>query len=169
MNMALDAVSLSSASSQMAKATCPSGESVLGGGGWISDTGGQVGLQVARASASGSLFYAGSHEDASGYSGTYSTIAFAVCAPTPAGYAVVTTLSAASGSEDIKTAFADCPSGTQLLNAGGATSFTAPGEVSLTRTLVDPVTAGQAEAVATENTATSASWDSIAGQTICAT
>lgn len=161
---------LSSASSQQARATCPAGEKVLGTGAWVYPAGGQVGLQVARASTSGNLAYAIAHEDADGYAGNWNVLALAVCAPAPAGYEVLNAPSPESASESIKTATATCSAGKQMLDAGGATSFTAPGNVSLTRILVAPFGAlNWAEAIATENTATAANWDFIVAQVICAT
>lgn len=157
---------LSSSSSQMAQAVCPDGEKVLGNGGWVYPTGGQVGLQVTRASTDGALAYAGAHEDATGYIGTWNVMAFAVCAPEPAGYQVLTIASDDSASQELKYAEAVCPAGKGLLGAGAATEFAAPGNVSINRTLISN---NRVYATGIENTATSLNWDFIVAQAICAT
>ena len=64
-----------SASSQRPEAHCDPGERVLGSGGYVQDTGGQVGIQVARASTLGTFSYFQAHEDADGYAGNWGLLA----------------------------------------------------------------------------------------------
>jgi hypothetical protein len=159
----------SSAAMQNPEAHCDPGEKVLGTGASVSLTNGEVGLQVARASTTGDWSYAFAHEDPDGYQYGWYSWAFAVCAPEPAGYDVNNWPSAQSDSEAGKVATATCPAGTTLTGAGGATSFNAPGNVFLSRILVDPqVSNRSAEAIAIEAFPTATDWDFIVGQAICA-
>jgi hypothetical protein len=159
----------SSAAMQNPEAHCDPGEKVLGTGASVSLTNGEVGLQVARASTTGDWSYAFAHEDPDGYQYGWYSWAFAVCAPEPAGYDVNNWPSAQSDSEAGKVATATCPAGTTLTGAGGATSFNAPGNVFLSRILVDPQFSNRsAEAIAIEAFPTATDWDFIVGQAICA-
>jgi hypothetical protein len=159
----------SSAAMQNPEAHCDPGEKVLGTGAQVSLTNGEVGLQVARASTTGNWSYAFAHEDPDGYQYGWYSWAYAVCAPEPAGYDVINAPSAYQDSEAAKTGTATCPAGTALTGAGGATSFNAPGNVFLSRILVDPQFNNRsAEAIAIEAFPTAADWDFIVGQAICA-
>lgn len=162
--------SYSSSSVRLAQPACHSGERVMGTGGWVTDTAGQVGIQVLRASTLGTFAYFQAHEDADGYSASWSALGFAVCVDTPPGYQVVQAPSAYSDSQWEKEAAAVCPSTKRMHGAGAAIAFNAPGNVSLSRILPDPYSTGlQVNAVAIENVATSADWDFIVAQAICAT
>jgi hypothetical protein len=159
----------SSAAMQNPEAHCDPGEKVLGTGAQVSVTNGEVGLQVARASTTGNWSYAFAHEDPDGYQYGWYSWAYAVCAPEPAGYDVINAPSAYHDSEAAKTGTATCPAGTALTGAGGATSFNAPGNVFLSRILIDPQFNNRsAEAIAIEAFPTAAAWDFIVGQAICA-
>ena len=159
----------SSASAQSLEAHCDPGEKVLGTGAWLSLVNGEAGLQVARASTTGDWSYAFFHEDPDGYQYGWYTAAYAVCAPEPTGYDVNNWASTQSDSEAGKVATATCPAGTSLTGAGGATAFDAPGNVFLSRILVDPQFNNRsAEAIAIEAFPTAADWDFIVGQAICA-
>ncbi|MFY1672724.1 hypothetical protein ACN27G_22635 [Plantactinospora sp. WMMB334] len=139
----------------------------LGGGARIVNPGRDVALHMSRASGSGDIFRASAHEDANGYAGNWTVDAYAICVNRPAGYQVVTTPSAESGSESEKIAFAECPSGTRVHGAGAAISNTAPGGVSLQ--VVYPSNAlDYVQAFAVENTPVSQDWDFIVSQAICA-
>ncbi|GIG88590.1 hypothetical protein [Plantactinospora endophytica] len=139
----------------------------LGGGAEIVNSGGQVALHVARASASGDIFRGAAHEDADGYSGNWTVNAYAVCVNTPAGYTVVTEPSAQSDSEAEKFALANCPSGTRVHGAGAAISDTAPGGVAL-QVAYPSSLLGYVQAFAVENTPVGQDWDFIVAQAICA-
>ena len=159
----------SSAAAQNLEAHCDPGEKVLGTGAWVSLVNGEAGLQVSRASTTGDCSYAFFHEDPNGYQYGWYSAAYAVCAPEPPDYEVVNASSLYEDSEAGKYATATCPAGTSLTGAGGATSFDAPGSVFLNRILVDPQFNGRsAEASAIEAFATTADWDFIVGQAICA-
>jgi hypothetical protein len=157
-----------SASWQRPEAHCDPGERVLGSGGYVQDTGGQVGIQVARASTLATFSYFMAHEDADGYAGNWGLLAYAVCAPAPAGYEIVQTASPESLSEAEKSAEATCSAGKEPLGGGGALGFSAPGNAMLTRTIL-PDYDDTVLAVADENVSTAANWDFIVAQAICAT
>ena len=96
-----------------------------------------------------------------------SLVAFAVCAPAPAGYEVAFAPSPEKLSETVKTARATCSGTRRLIGAGGAITNVAPGTVSFER--VYPVTTNQVEARAVENTPTTPNWNFIVAAKICAT
>ena len=160
----------SSSSWQLAQPTCPDGEKVLGVGGVVIPSYGQVALQVERASTDGQLAYIGAHEDADGYAGTWNILGQAVCAPEPAGYRVAIGNSPQSASETLKSASATCTYEENLVGTGGATTFNAPGGVNLLQ--VQPaltIPDDHVYASAIENTPTSANWDFIVSESICVT
>ena len=158
-----------SAPSQTPQAHCNPGERVLGTGGWIQDTGGQVGIQVSRASAAGTFSYFQGHEDADGYAGNWGLLAYAVCGPAPAGYEIAQTGSPTALSEADKVAETTCAAGKKTLGGGGAIAFNAPGNVFLTRiNMMGPALSNEVHAVAAENVSTAANWDFIVAQAICA-
>jgi hypothetical protein len=169
MHTAVAGGTFGSASVQSPQAHCNPGEKVLGTGGWIQDTGGQVGIQVARASTSGEFSYFQGHEDADGYVGSWGLLAYAVCAPAPAGYEIAQTGSPTALSEAEKVADTYCAPGKKTLGGGGAIAFNAPGNVFLTHIILAGAgLSNEVLAVADENVPTAANWDFIVGQAICA-
>jgi hypothetical protein len=162
---------VSSTPRQDAAAVCPDGQRVIGTGARISAISGDVVLQVARPSGPGDIARAQAHEDADGYSGTWSVIAYAICAPPPDGYDIVFDASPLRDSQDIKVAGAyreeGCKGGRQLLSSGAAITNVAPGNVSLYG-IFPWVDVQQTQAVAVENTPTSVDWDFIVATSICA-
>jgi hypothetical protein len=158
-----------SASVQTTQPTCNAGERVLGTGGWIQDTGGQVGIQVSRASTTGTFSYFQAHEDADGYAGDWGQLGYAICAPAPAGYEIAQTGSPEALSEAEKAADTYCTAGKKTLSGGGAVAFSAPGNVFLTHVILAGAgLSNEVVAVADENVPTAANWDFIVGQAICA-
>ena len=163
----------SSASVQLATATCTNGRKVVGSGATVYNAYGHAGLQVMRASTDGTRVYAQAHEEPGGYSGDWSIWAWAVCATAPAGYEIVMTPSPQDDSESTKNATAACPAGKALLSAGAAASFSAPAEVALQFAHAYAYGGGgvlpdKTDAFVAENAPTSADWDFIVGQSICA-
>ena len=160
----------SSASTQLATAVCPAGRKVVGTGGTAYNAYGQAGLQVMRASTDGTRVYAQAHEDPDGYAGDWYVFAWAVCATAPAGYQIVMAESPQRDSETTKNVELDCPGSKTLLSAGAAASFSAPAQVALqfAHAFGGP-SSGSVEGYAAENQPTSADWDFIVGQAICAT
>jgi hypothetical protein len=153
----------------MSQAHCPGDRVVLGVGAAVSTDSGQVGLQVARASLTETFSYAQASEDASGWLGIWYVTAYAVCVDEPAGYEIVQDPSPYEDSEADKSAESRCPAGTVVHGAGGSIKFNSSGDVALTRIIVDPYGDDRsALAVAAEITSTTADWDFIVSQVICA-
>ncbi len=153
---------------QKADAVCAAGEKVLGTGARVLNTSTEVGLQVARADALGVLTRAQAHEDANGFSGSWSLKAYAICARQPQGYEVRTGESSERGSEPIKDAHASCSTGKRMISTGAAISNVAPGNVSLQ--VLYPTSGGRSmDAYAVENTPLFDSWDFIIARGICVT
>ncbi len=150
------------------EAHCTGGRKVIGTGARISTNGGEVGLQVMRASMQETFSYAQAHEDFDGYFDYWNVTAYAVCVNEPAGYEIVQGQSASEDSEDAKLAVAQCPPGKEVHGAGGAIGFDEPGHVALTRLIVNPYIDQRVEASAVEVTPTAIDWDFVVAQVICA-
>jgi len=157
----------SSSAVQATAAVCPAGQRVIGTGGRISTSGGEVVLQVARASRPGDIARIQAHEDADGYASNWYVTSYAVCVNTPARYEVVSKESTQRESETEKIALATCPPNTYLHGSGAAITNTAPGNVSL-QGIYPYSEARQTQALAVENTPTSQNWDFIVATAICA-
>lgn len=152
---------------QTTAAVCPAGQRVLGTGGAINNPGGQVALQVSRASGPGDIARVQAHADASGYDDPWSVTSYAVCVNPPSGYEVVYGESPQRASESEKFAVAECPGNKRVHGAGAAITSTAPGNVALA--VVSPLDdLDGVQALAVENTPTSQNWDFIVAQAICA-
>ena len=162
---------MSNSEGKSVAAVCPSGTRVLGSGARIDNPGDhEVGLQVARASASGDIVRAQAHVDASGYDRSWGLTAYAVCATTPEGYQIRYGESDQSESETTKPARVSCGSGRRLIAAGAAITNTAPGHVSLQRSVpYSTPTYNSVSAMAVENTPYNDNWDFIVAQAICVT
>jgi len=160
----------SSAPVRATAAVCPAGQRVIGTGARSSDSSGQVVLQVARPSHPGDIARAQAHEVPSGYPGSWTVTAYAICAPPPSGYEVVVDESGLRASEPVKEAGGSpvegCTGGRQLLSPGAAISNIAPGNVSL-NTVFPYVAVQQGYAVAVENTPTLLNWDFIVATSVC--
>lgn len=151
------------------ESVCDTGEKVLGVGAAIDNSAGQVGLHVMRASIIGTFSYAIASEDADGYGGYWSLAAFVVCADPVDGYQIVQERSVEEDSENEKVAVATCPAGKKVHGGGGSIAFHPTSHVSLTRVLLFPNSdPTEVHAVTAETTATSAAWDFIVAQAICA-
>ena len=146
---------------------CPSGQRAIGSGAEIDDKSGHVALQVARPSHPGDIARAEAQEAHAPHPGAWHVTAYALCAPTPAGYEVVFGESPLRASEGLKRAVARCPASKQLLSAGAAISNLAPGQVAL-RTMRPDTLFRQTVAEATETSALAASWDFIVASSVCA-
>ena len=147
--------------------SCPGAQVALGTGGRIINPGGEVALQVARASIDGRLARVQAHEEADGYSGSWSVVAYAVCVDRPPGYEIVTGLSDQEASESIKFAEVSCPDGKQVHGVGAAVTDVAPGHVSLREiNTLDDI--DRVKAFAQEHTPTSQNWDFIVVRAVCA-
>jgi hypothetical protein len=160
---------MSTTARQTIAAPCPSGMRALGAGARINNPGDhEVGLQVARASGTGDIVRAQAHEDANGYDRSWSLTAFAVCATTPRGYEVRYGESDEIASEPTKPAEVSCSNGRRLIAAGAAITNTAPGHVSLQRSVpYSSPSYNSVSAMAVENTPFGDGWESIVAQAIC--
>lgn len=101
----------SSLSSQTHAAACPSGTRLLGAGGRVNDTSGQVALRTVNTNVpvADRALVAG-HEDSDGYTGTWSVTAHAICANPVPGFSIASGTSSWD-STDVKSVTATCPSG----------------------------------------------------------
>ncbi len=160
--------SYSSQEKQHAKAVCPSGKRAIGSGARINYAStGEVALQIARASGPGDITRAQAREEANGYSGNWNITAYAVCVYPPYGYEVVYGESPERDSESTKTATAKCPDGKRVHGAGAATAGNAPAGVGL-QVIYPYNDLRRVMAHAVETSPTSADWDFIVAQAICA-
>jgi hypothetical protein len=148
-------------------AFCPANQRVIGSGGRVSTSAGQVHLQVARPSGPGDIVRAQGREDADGHSGVWATTAFAICVNTPAQYKVQFGDSPQRNSESLKAASVTCPSGLRRFGTGAAISNVAPGNVGLQTVAPFGNTDGGA-AIAVEVTPTNVNWDFIVASAVCA-
>lgn len=130
--------SLGSSTEQQAEAHCRVGEVVLGGGALVRNPGFEVDLRTVAPSLTGDRFTAQGGEDVDGYAGSWSMVAYAICAPKPANYQVVVQPVGGPLNLDRKTQTAMCPSGTTPHGAGGAIDPAAPGGVGLEYVFVQP-------------------------------
>jgi hypothetical protein len=157
--------SASSASVQATAAVCPSGKRVLGVGGTINNPGNQVGLQVVRASDPGDIARVQAHEDADGYSGSWSVTSYAICAVPPVGYETVYGHTVEPSKSEV-VVYARCPGAKRLHGVGAAVTNTSSGSIWLQ--VVYPFDDLQrVEGVAVKNGATSETVDVVV-QAICA-
>lgn len=97
---------------------CPEGRRVLGTGAVISGGGQQVGLRRIRPTATLSTVIGGAHEDATGYGGSWSLAAWAVCAYPPRGLELVSASTDAEGFA-ANSALAECPAPKRVHGVGG--------------------------------------------------
>jgi hypothetical protein len=106
-------------------AVCPSGKQVTGTGSRIVNSGGQVGLQLNRASGPLDISRSTARERANGYAGLWTLTSYAICA-NPVGLVAEGTLTNSSG-----TSFT-CPTSTHRVHSvGGGGSLVDSGPVFL--------------------------------------
>ncbi len=104
----------SSLSSQTHQAACPDGKRILGAGGRVNNTSGQVALRTVNTNvpAANKALVAG-HEDGDGYTGTWSVTAYAICANPVAGFSIASGTSSWDAT-DAKLVTATCPTGQKV-------------------------------------------------------
>lgn len=100
-------------------ATCPAGQSVIGGGARLSLATGEVSITRMAPTAAADGYEAGAYEDFDGFAGVWALQVIAICANTPPGYAIVTAVSP-MGSPVTASVTATCPAGLQVLGTGGS-------------------------------------------------
>jgi hypothetical protein len=158
-----------SSASKRARAACPAGRQVVGAAASILNGQGQAILTGYRPVHDGSLSYvdAAAHEDQTGYAGSWSLTAYALCALPVAGWQIV---SGANGPGSPSNSFASviCPAPKRPLGFGGWIDNPGAGQVILNATyVVSSDTATGAEGV--EDEAGFAGIWSVSAYAICAT
>ena len=105
---------------QSVTATCPAGKRVIGAGGSIgtADFATQRILTGITPNSTLTTVTATGHEDEAGYDPNWTVVAYAVCAPAPAGLQRVTA-SSPLGSDEFSQASVNCPAGKHILGIGG--------------------------------------------------
>jgi hypothetical protein len=98
-----------------ALANCPAGKVVLGGGATITGGMDQVVLSASIPASDGRTYLAAGRA-VPGFTGSWSVAAYAICAPAPVGYEVISTSIATS--ETFQLGRADCSPGKRALSAG---------------------------------------------------
>jgi hypothetical protein len=146
---------------KFARAICPSGTRVLGGGGRITNGNGFVMLRISKPvrSRTGVEGYAAQADEIeSGYGGTWSVTATAVCGNALPGLEIVESPERTGTSPNQSTpATAFCSSGKEVIGMGGTvvdkSNQKVTGRVSLTGVVPGTITNGQLPARATSVTA----------------
>jgi hypothetical protein len=147
-------------------AFCPLGQSVLGSGARVNNAGNHTKLVSATPFLAGDRVRAAAADDGSASVGQWTVTAYAVCAPTPAGYQVVFAPSATNRSEPEKVAFVSCPAGTRV---HGAAAIIVPSGPGLALQVAYPFNAlDKVEAFAVETQPNTGNWD-VRAVAICAT
>ncbi len=101
-------------------ARCPAGKQVLGGGAELIGGGQEVALNDLIPNEALTSFTAEAFEDQTGYAGSWSVRAYAICATPPPGLERVVATSPTDSLN--KTVTATCPAGKRLLGTGGGIS-----------------------------------------------
>jgi len=151
---------------------CPVGQSVLGSGGRVDNPANHVKLLMVTPFEAGDRVRVAAAEDGFASTAVWTVTAFAVCAPTPAGYQVKFAKSTKTGSEPEKVAFVTCPAGTRVHGAAAATALLpgpAGGLAGIALQVIYPFNAlDQVEAFAVETTPNNSNWD-VRAVAVCAT
>jgi hypothetical protein len=152
---------------EAAVVSCPNGESPLGGGGLVNNPGNVVSL-VGAWPLSGNSFRAENQPRTTQEWTTASTVtAFAVCAPTPAGYRNIGNVTADPPAARSKAAFANCPAPLRVYGTGSVIR-TAP-RPGLALQIVNPSDdLHQVAAVAVDNILPVVAWNPEVAVAICA-
>ena len=159
---------LGSATVQSVDARCSAGEVALGGGGLVRNPGFQADLRTVAPSTTGDRITVQGGEDIDGYAGSWSVVAYAMCAPRPPGYEIVVSGSSANPTDSRKASTGTCPAGKRAYGAGAATNPSAAGGIGLQEVIPQPNLAGaQARAVMTEPV--TVDWGPLEAIAICAT
>lgn len=109
-----------STSSKEALAVCPTGTRILGGGGYLSGGGRQVGFVRLQALGSSDRFAVGAAENGA-YASSWRVHAYGICGQAPAGLGYIS-FQTVSDSNGYKIATASCPAGKRLISVGARTT-----------------------------------------------
>jgi hypothetical protein len=105
-------------------ATCPAGESAIGGGASLANGWGQI--SIVNMEILSDVVIAAGVEDGDGYSGNWSVTAYAICANRLPGQRPVRIFSTPHDSFRFKSATAVCPAGQQAIGSGWEVSSGSP-------------------------------------------
>jgi hypothetical protein len=105
-----------STASKTSVAACPEGLRVLGAGASVSEPH-QVTIDGMRPDPTLAFVTASAREDRTGFSGTWSVTAYAICAPPPAGLQLVQR-AGPLGSNEVADVSAGCPAGRHVIGTG---------------------------------------------------
>jgi hypothetical protein len=110
---------IDSSTTKTATATCPSGTTVVGGGGYAYALGGQPFITGVRPIVSifGTGYQVVATEGEAGFAGNWYAFSYALCVPAPAGLTYQWTVSPTS-SLSARTVTTTCPAGTNVLSTG---------------------------------------------------
>lgn len=124
------ATAVDSSAAKTLTAFCPAGQRVTGGGARLTVITGEVSITRMAPTATGDGFEAHASEDRDGFAGNWGLQVTAICAPPPAGYAIVTATSAPA-SDVSASVTATCPTGTILIGSGAGVAPSSGGFVLL--------------------------------------
>jgi hypothetical protein len=148
----------SSAATRTVKVDCPTGQRVLGGGGWANDNGARTVLLTELRPIRGGLdsFQASAVEPTRGFAASWQLNAYAICAPAQAGHEIKEA-STSSGSPTFAGVDARCTAGRRAVQAGARITAGTAGTVGLHMVRTDgPLTIGRA--TARETVASGVTW-----------
>jgi hypothetical protein len=158
-----------SSANKRARAACPAGRQVVGAAASILNGQGQAILTGYRPVDGGSLSYVdvAAREDQTGYAGSWSLTAYALCALPVAGWQIVSATNV-PGSPSNATVIANCPAPKRPLGFGGWIDNPGAGQVILNDTYVTSVETATG-ATGVEDEAGFAGIWSVSAYAICAT
>jgi hypothetical protein len=143
-------------------ARCGTNERVLGVGGRVNAGAGRVPLSTVSAFDTSAT--ATARAIPGGGAGDWSVDAWAVCAPVPSGYQIVSALSAQGPSDSVQVGFVNCPTGKKMYGLASTVNSVIEAGVGLQVLFPgSPVESSSVEAVPT-----STNWGPVRTQAICA-
>jgi hypothetical protein len=119
-----------SSTTKTVSVACPTGTTVLGGGGEIVNGAGQVLLTALEPVPDTNSYRARGHEDDDGYTGSWRVTAYALCANSPAGLEYLSYTGSSQSTTFGHYVALRCPTGKHLIGYGGRTN-NGNGDVSL--------------------------------------
>jgi hypothetical protein len=111
-----------SATTKSQAVACPAGTSVLGGGGAITNAGGQVLLTRSEPDPAANGYVARGYEDEDGYAGNWQVTVYAICGNAPAGLQYISNTGPMQSASVGNYTAATCPFPKLTLGGGGRTN-----------------------------------------------
>lgn len=111
-----------SATTKSQAVACPAGTRVLGGGGVITNAGGQVLLTRSEPDPAANGYVARGHEDEDGYAGNWQVTVYAICGNAPAGLQYLSFTGPLQSASTGNYQAATCPFPKRTLGGGGRTN-----------------------------------------------